>query len=125
MEQNTWEEINDAIQMEETTRADALRSLINKNNVVKCTKFYNSALNDKQKRMVIEIFCADRITDATVTVSKAFLVDTPDASTSAMDMTNYARSLAVCQLEGSFKNSDKYMGDLELRRNAEKRILEA
>ena len=120
MDQDTFEELNDAIQMEEWARADALRDLITKQNVHECTTFYGLALNDRQRRMVIEIFCADRITEATAAISQRFLTDTPDTSTQASDLANYARSLALCQLEGSFRNSDAYMGDLELRRKAER-----
>ena len=40
MDQETYEELNAAIQMENLSRADSLRELVNKDNVVKCVDFY-------------------------------------------------------------------------------------
>lgn len=72
--------------------------------------------------MIILIFCSDSIKEETQTISRFFLENTPNESQYPMDIINWARFTAVCQLQSSFKNSCKYESNSELCRKAEKEI---
>ncbi|WP_052597112.1 hypothetical protein [Aureispira sp. CCB-QB1] len=77
MNQDTWENINMIIQDEDIQGAEFTRDYINEGNVNSCVDFYSSALNNKQKAIVITIFCSDYQTENTKKIAKDFLKNVP------------------------------------------------